>query len=165
MTKQEEFNDGLERAKKIIRSTFSEDPEDEELPLGSVWATHDETGEQLPQPGLVYFLLDPTFFDSSRDKDQLVRIVQDITSKTNASWCFLAMRAWIAQVDNPQDLPNSLEDYPGRKEIKLLIFEHKILGARILAAPITSENGKNVLGDFQDTPILDSRFKLFCLSN
>lgn len=162
MTEQEEFDSGLEEAKKLVRLLFNEDPEDEELPSGAALAPQTETGEKLPEPGIIYFGLDPTFFNSAEEKEKLVRIIQDVTRKSDAIWCFISVRAWFAEARNRRELPTSLANYPGRKEVKLLRFEHKNLGAKTLVAPIINENGKNILGEFEELPDdTDMRFKLF----
>jgi len=162
MTEQEEFNTGLEEAKKLARALFTSDPNEEELPSGAFWAHKTEKGAPLPEPGICYFALDPTFFSSPEEKENLVRILQDMNKTYEAVWCFISVRAWSAQARWEGEFPNSLAHHPGRMEVKFLRFEHRNLGAKTLVAPITLENGVNVLGEFEELPDdFDTRFKLF----
>lgn len=69
---------------------------------------------------------------------------------TNAYGMIVGMEAWWAQAEPGQELPESLEDHPGRKEVGLVTTELEGKRAMYFAEITRAEDGTVTLGPWTD---------------
>lgn len=69
---------------------------------------------------------------------------------SNAYGMIVGMEAWWAQTEPGQELPESLEDHPGRKEVGLVTTELEGKRAMFIADITRAEDGTVTLGPWTD---------------